>query len=93
MKLLKYALIGLGGILAIVLIVGLFIPTEYSVSREVTINRSKAEVFDYARMLEIVVGKHGWRGHIGIEYEGGRLSEPDGIKATRELLARLGCKA
>jgi hypothetical protein len=52
MKLLKYALIGLGGILAIVLIVGLFIPTEYSVSREVAINRNKAEVFDYARMLE-----------------------------------------
>ena len=52
MKLLKYALIGLGGILAIVLIVGLFLPTEYSVSREVTINRVKAEVFDYARMLE-----------------------------------------
>lgn len=52
MKLLKYALIGLGGILAIVLIVGLFLPTEYSVSREVIINRGKAEVFDYARMLE-----------------------------------------
>jgi hypothetical protein len=52
MKLLKYVLIGLGGILAIVLIVGLFLPTEYSVSREVTINRNKAEVFDYARMLE-----------------------------------------
>lgn len=52
MKPLKYALIGLGGILAIVLIVGLFLPTEYSVSREVTINRGKAEVFDYARMLE-----------------------------------------
>jgi hypothetical protein len=52
MKLLKYVLIGLGGILAIVLIVSLFLPTVYSVSREVTINRSKAEVFDYARKLE-----------------------------------------
>ena len=52
MKPLKYALIGLSGILAIVLIVGLFLPTDYSVSREVTINRGKAEVFDSARMLE-----------------------------------------
>lgn len=52
MKLLKYILIGLGGILAITLLVGLFLPKEYSVSREVTINRSKAEVYEYARMLK-----------------------------------------
>ena len=47
---------------------------------------------DYPRMLGIVrdAGYSGW---IGIEYEGGRLSEPDGIKATKELLVRLGCKA
>src|SRR5262245_41621338 len=37
---------------------------------------------DYVRMLEIVVGKHGWRGHIGVEYEGDKLSEDEGIRAT-----------
>lgn len=42
---------------------------------------------DYARMLEIVK-KAGYRGRIGIEYEGGRLSEPDGIRATKALLER-----
>ncbi|HZN41948.1 MAG TPA: sugar phosphate isomerase/epimerase family protein [Planctomycetota bacterium] len=44
---------------------------------------------DYARMLEIVVGKHAWRGHIGIEYEGSKLSEDDGIRATKKLLERV----
>lgn len=44
---------------------------------------------DYARMLEIVVGKHGWRGHIGIEYEGGKASEDQGIAATKALLERV----
>jgi len=43
---------------------------------------------DYQRMLDIVVQKHGWRGHIGIEYEGGKLSEDDGIRATMKLLER-----
>ena len=43
---------------------------------------------DYPRMLGIVLGA-GYRGHIGIEYEGTRLSEFDGIKATRDLLLRI----
>ncbi|HYH64155.1 MAG TPA: sugar phosphate isomerase/epimerase family protein, partial [Urbifossiella sp.] len=41
---------------------------------------------DYRRMLDIVVNKHRFRGFIGIEYEGGRLSEADGIRATKRLL-------
>ena len=44
---------------------------------------------DYFRMLEIVVGKHAWHGHIGIEYEGNKLSEDDGIRATKKLLERV----
>lgn len=43
---------------------------------------------DYARMLDIVVRKHGWRGCIGIEYEGAKLSEDAGIAATKKLLER-----
>ncbi|HEB51958.1 MAG TPA: sugar phosphate isomerase/epimerase, partial [bacterium] len=38
---------------------------------------------DYRRMLEIVVIKHGYRGHIGVEYEGGKLSEHEGIRHTQ----------
>jgi L-ribulose-5-phosphate 3-epimerase len=47
---------------------------------------------DYQRMLDIVVVKHGWRGHIGIEYEGGKISEDEGIVATRKLLERVRTK-
>ena len=43
---------------------------------------------DYDRMLDIVVKKHGWRGHIGVEFEGGG-SEDVGIQKTRALLERV----
>lgn len=43
---------------------------------------------DYGKMLDIVVKKHGYHGFVGIEYEGSKLSEPDGIKATKKLLDR-----
>lgn len=44
---------------------------------------------DFARLLDIVVGKHGYHSYIGIEYEGDRMSEFDGIRACNELLKRL----
>ena len=40
---------------------------------------------DYRRMMRIVLDA-GYRGWVGIEYEGDRLSEPDGIRATKTLL-------
>lgn len=43
---------------------------------------------DYDRMLEIVVAKHGWRGHVGIEFEGSG-SEEVGIQKTKALLERV----
>ncbi len=43
---------------------------------------------DYRRMQRIVLAA-GYRGWLGIEYEGPRLSEPDGIRATKALLERL----
>jgi sugar phosphate isomerase/epimerase len=43
---------------------------------------------DYARILKIVTDA-GYHGFVGIEYEGSRLSEPDGIKATKALLESL----
>ena len=44
---------------------------------------------DYARMLPIVKAA-GYRGFIGIEYEGAKLSEEEGIRATKRLLERVG---
>jgi sugar phosphate isomerase/epimerase len=43
---------------------------------------------DYLRMLKIVLDA-GYRGHLGIEYSGNGLSEPDGIRATKKLLERV----
>ncbi|MBI2824388.1 MAG: sugar phosphate isomerase/epimerase [Planctomycetia bacterium] len=43
---------------------------------------------DYKRMMKIVVDA-GYHGHVGIEYEGSRLSEPEGIRATKKLLERV----
>ena len=43
---------------------------------------------DYERMLKIVKAA-GYRWHIGIEYEGEKLPEPEGIRATKKLLERL----
>ncbi|MFO0814867.1 MAG: sugar phosphate isomerase/epimerase family protein [Gemmatales bacterium] len=43
---------------------------------------------DFAKMLEIVKAA-GYQGYIGIEYEGSKLSEPEGIKATKKLLEKL----
>jgi L-ribulose-5-phosphate 3-epimerase len=43
---------------------------------------------DYARMLGIVL-KAGYRGFVGVEYEGDKLGERDGIVATRKLLEKV----
>ena len=43
---------------------------------------------DYSRMMKIVVAA-GYDGYVGIEYEGGRLSEVEGVHATKKLLDRV----
>ena len=46
-------------------------------------------LIDYARMMNIVKNA-GYTGYIGIEYEGSRLGEEEGIMATKELLLQIG---
>lgn len=43
---------------------------------------------DYFKMMKIVT-EAGYNGFVGIEYEGGKLDEYAGIKATRKLLAKV----
>ncbi len=43
---------------------------------------------DYKRLLKMVKDS-GFDGYIGIEYEGKKLSEPEGIKATRVLIEKV----
>ena len=47
------------------------------------------KTIDYTKMLKIVKS-FGYTGYIGVEYEGERLSEVDGIIATRDLLVKVG---
>ena len=46
---------------------------------------------DYSRILQIVKNA-GYTGHIGIEYEGNKLSEEEGIRATKALLEKVGAQ-
>jgi len=43
---------------------------------------------DFKKIMQIVLDA-GYRGYVGIEYEGTGLSEPDGILATKALLERV----
>jgi L-ribulose-5-phosphate 3-epimerase len=43
---------------------------------------------DYRKMMKIVLDA-GYRGWVGIEYEGSKLTEPEGIRATKLLLERV----
>ena len=43
---------------------------------------------DYHRMMKIVLDA-GYRSFVGIEYEGEKMSEPDGIRASKKLLERV----
>lgn len=46
---------------------------------------------DYDRMMRIVKDS-GYRGYVGIEYEGNQLDEYAGIRATKTLLERVGAQ-
>lgn len=43
---------------------------------------------DYRKMMKIVLAA-GYHGRVGIEYEGEKLSEPEGIRATKTLLEKV----
>ncbi|MBI3415918.1 MAG: sugar phosphate isomerase/epimerase [Verrucomicrobia bacterium] len=43
---------------------------------------------DYRKMMKIVLDA-GYHGHLGIEYEGEKISEPDGIRASKRLLEKV----
>jgi sugar phosphate isomerase/epimerase len=43
---------------------------------------------DYRKMMKIVLDA-GYHGHVGIEYEGSKVSEAEGIKLTKQLLEKV----
>jgi hypothetical protein len=52
MKILKIILFSIIGIIALVLIVALFVEKDYAVVRQVVINKSKTEVFEFTKYLK-----------------------------------------
>jgi hypothetical protein len=52
MKALKIVFFSILGLVAVVLITAIFLKSEYHVYRSITINKPKAEVFDYAKYLK-----------------------------------------
>ena len=69
--------------------VGMWMPYAHAVSAksfdfDAEGNETK---IDFARMLD-TVRSYGYDGYVGVEYEGGRLGEPEGIEATKALLKR-----
>jgi uncharacterized protein YndB with AHSA1/START domain len=52
MKIALYILLALAVIIAIALIMAIFLKKDYSIVREITINRPKQEVFDYIKYLK-----------------------------------------
>jgi L-ribulose-5-phosphate 3-epimerase len=48
-------------------------------------DKGNEKTIDYRRMMKIVLDA-GYHGRVGIEYEGRKLSEPEGIRATKRLL-------
>lgn len=53
----------------------------------VTIDTRWKKETDYGKMMQIVADA-GYEGWVGIEYEGGKLGEAEGIKASKALLER-----
>ena len=51
-------------------------------------DKGNEKSIDYERMMGIVTG-WGYDGFVGIEYEGGRLSEAEGILATKALMEKV----
>lgn len=70
--------------------VGLVVPYAKGVSAKSYDfdDKGNETVLDYPGLIA-AVKKSGYTGAIGIEYEGKRLSETDGIRATKALLERL----
>jgi L-ribulose-5-phosphate 3-epimerase len=54
-------------------------------------DKGQETTLDYPRIMNIVTSAN-YHGFVGIEYEGSRLSEPEGIKATKKLLEEIRAK-
>lgn len=61
----------------------------YDFDPETGKHTASRRMIDFEKMIEIVCDKHGYTGYIGIEYEGDKMSEFDGIAAANKRLIQL----
>ncbi len=54
----------------------------------VTIDTRTDKETDFLKMMKIVLAA-GYHGYVGIEYEGTKVGEPEGIRATKRILERV----
>lgn len=52
MRIIIGIIIAFGGIIVLLLLIGLFLKKDYSISKEVIVNKPKAAVFDYLKFLK-----------------------------------------
>jgi L-ribulose-5-phosphate 3-epimerase len=57
----------------------------------ITVDNRWDKETDFLRMMKIVVDS-GYNGYVGIEYEGQKLPEREGIRKSKELLDRVHAK-
>ena len=60
MKILKYIFITIGVLIGAILITGLTLPREYKLTREVTIHRNRADVYNYVKYLKNQANYNVW---------------------------------
>jgi sugar phosphate isomerase/epimerase len=51
--------------------------------------QGRETMIDFGKIMQLVKAS-GFRGYVGVEYEGNRLDEFAGVRATRDLLLRIG---
>lgn len=51
MKILKKILIGIATLILLLLVIAIFVPRSYTITREIVINKPKAEVFDFVKHI------------------------------------------
>ncbi|AOW09205.1 SRPBCC family protein [Flavobacterium gilvum] len=83
MRILKFIGLGIVGIIALLLLVALFIPNDYTVSVSTTIDKPRKEVFDYVKLVKNQEDYSVWvmqDPNVNMKYEG--VDGTTGFKAS-----------
>lgn len=83
MRILKFIVLGIVGIIALLLLIALFIPNDYTVSVSTTIDKPRKVVFDYVKLVKNQEDYSVWvmqDPNVNMKYEG--VDGTTGFKAS-----------